>query len=256
MSTITATATAIPALTLQTLTTALDSVTVAQKTTADIFVKSAGGLDAALSSYLRTGKHATARIGALAHVFKGVLETLEYGQKGKLTGFATASKKQTDAFSFAQSIGIVSDTGAVLVKIDDTAKGIVKGMADRAIDFVALALAFEGAAKLVREALKVEKAEPAADVSGEAIAEPEISEPEIVAPLTSGQQDDAAVAYLVSRAAFLSEENREALLAMLAPVVAPARKRKAAPVAAPARKRKAAPVATEAAPVATEAALA
>lgn len=216
-------------LTLQTLMAALDSVTVAQKTAADKVVKAAGGLDAALSSYLRTGKHATARIGALAHVFKGVLETLEYGQKTKLTGFATASKKQTDAFAFAQSIGIVSDAGAVLVKIDDTAKGIVKGMADRAIDFVALALAFEGAARQVREAEKAEKVDTVADTSGESIAEGEESAPEIVAPMTDGQKDDAAVAYLVSRAEFLSEENRVALLAVLmpAPITAPVAKAKA-----------------------------
>lgn len=208
-------------LTLVSLVAALDSVTIAQKTAADKVVKAAGGLDAALSSYLRTGKHATARIGALAHVFKGVLETLEYGQKTKLTGFATASKKQTDAFAFAQSIGIVSDAGAVLVKVDDTAKGVVKGMADRAIDFVALALAFEGAARQVREAEKAEKADTVADTTGQSIAEPEI-----VAPMTDGQKDNAAVAYLIGRAKFLSEENRAALLAMLVPVAAPVAKAK------------------------------
>lgn len=225
-------------LTLSTLTAALDSVTIAQRNAADKVVKAAGGLDAALSSYLRTGKHATARVGALAHVFKGVLETLEHGQKTKLTGFATASKKQTDAFAFAQSIGIVSDAGAVLVKVEDGAKGVVKGMADRAIDFVALALAFEGAARQVREAEKAEKADAVADTTGQSITEPEVAEPEIVAPMTDGQKDDAAVAYLIGRAEFLSEENRALLLAMLVPAAAPVAKASLAPVAAPVAKAK------------------
>ena len=209
----------------------LDGVTVAQRDIADKVIKAAGGLDAALSSYLKTGKANAARVGALAYVYRGILECFEHGQKSKLLGFATGTKKNTDAFAFVRDAGIVSDSGAVLIGVDPAAKGkAVEALQSRAADFIALYLAAAAAAAAVREAEReAEKANKDSEAStGEA------STGEVVAPapeLSEGQQDDTAVTRIVSRWAVLSEENKEMLLALLAPAK-PAKPAAAKPAAA------------------------
>ena len=205
----------------------LDGVTVAQRDIADKTIKAAGGLDAALSSYLKTGKASAARIGALAYVYRGILECFEHGQKSKLLGFATGTKKSTDAFLFVRDIGIVSDAGAVLIGVDPAAKGkAVEALQSRAVDFIAMYLTFSAAAAAAREAEReAEKAKKDSEAStGEAstgeASTGEASTGEVVAPapeLSEGQQDDAAVTRIVSRWALLSEDNKASLLALLAP---------------------------------------
>ena len=195
----------------------LDGVTVAQRDIADKTIKAAGGLDAALSSYLKTGKASAARIGALAYVYRGILECFEHGQKSKLLGFSTGTKKNTDAFSFVRDAGIVSDSGAVLIGVDPAAKGkAVEALQSRAADFIAAFLTFAAAAAAAREAEReAEKAKKDSEAStGEA------STGEVIAPapeLSEGQQDDAAVTRIVSRWALLSEDNKATLLALLVP---------------------------------------
>ena len=200
----------------------LDGVTVSQRDIADKTIKAAGGLDAALSSYLKTGKTSAARIGALAYVYRGILECFEHGQKSKLLGFATGTKKSTDAFVFVRDIGIVSDAGAVLIGVDPAAKGKAsEALQSRAADFIALYLTFSAAAAAVREAEReAEKANKDSEASTGEASTGEASTGEVVAPapeLSEGQQDDAAVSRIVSRWALLSEDNKASLLALLAP---------------------------------------
>ena len=204
----------------------LDGVTVSQRDTADKVIKATGGLDAALSSYLKTGKASAARIGALAYVYRGILECFEHGQKSKLLGFATGTKKSTDAFAFVRDAGIVSDSGAVLIGVDPAAKGKAsEALQSRAADFIALYLSFSAAAAAAREAEReAGKANKDSEAStGEAstgeASSGEASSGGVVAPapeLSEGQQDDTAVARIVSRWAMLSEENKEMLLVLLA----------------------------------------
>ena len=215
----------------------LDGVTVAQRDIADKVIKAAGGLDAALSSYLKTGKASAARIGALAYVYRGILECFEHGQKSKLLGFATGTKKNTDAFAFVRDAGIVSDSGAVLIGVDSAAKGkAVEALQSRATDFIALYLTFSAAAAAVREAEReAEKAKKDSEASTGEASTGEASTGEVVAPapeLSEGQQDDAAVTRIVSRWALLSEDNKAALLALLAPAKPAAAKPAAKPAAA------------------------
>ena len=210
----------------------LDGVTVAQRDIADKTIKAAGGLDAALSSYLKTGKANAARVGALAYVYRGILECFEHGQKSKLLGFATGTKKSTDAFTFVRDAGIVSDSGAVLIGVDSAAKGkAIEALQSRAADFIAAFLAFSAAAAAAREAEReAEKANKDSEAStGEA------STGEVIAPapeLSEGQQDDAAVTWIVSRWTVLSEDNKAALLALLAPAKPAAAKPAAKPATA------------------------
>ena len=221
----------------------LDGVTVAQRDIADKTIKAAGGLDAALSSYLKTGKTSAARIGALAYVYRGILECFEHGQKSKLLGFATGTKKNTDAFAFVRDAGIVSDSGAVLIGVDPAAKGKAsEALQSRAADFIALYLAFSAAAAAAREAEReAEKAKKDSEAStGEA------STGEVVAPapeLSEGQQDDAAVSRIVARWALLSEDNKASLLALLAPAKPAAKPAAAKPAAAAAKPAAAKPAA-------------
>ena len=209
----------------------LDGVTVSQRDIADKTIKAAGGLDAALSSYLKTGKASAARIGALAYVYRGIPECFEHGQKSKLLGFATGTKKNTDAFMFVRDAGIVSDAGAVLIGVDPAAKGkAVEALQSRAADFIALYLAAAAAAAAAREAEReAEKAKKDSEASSSEASS------EVLAPapeLSEGQQDDAAVTRIVSRWALLSEDSKASLLALLAPAKPAAKPAAAKPAAA------------------------
>ena len=215
----------------------LDGVTVSQRDTAEKTIKAAGGLDAALSSYLKTGKASAARIGALAYVYRGILECFEHGQKSKLLGFAIGTKKSTDAFAFVRDAGIVSDSGAVLIGVDPAAKGkAIEALQSRAADFIAAFLAFAATAAAAREAEReAEKAKKDSEASTGESSSSEASTGEVIAPapeLSEGQQDDAAVTRIVSRWVLLSEDNKAALLALLTPAKPAAAKPAAAKPAA------------------------
>ena len=219
----------------------LNGVTVSQRDTADKVIKAAGGLDAALSSYLKTGKATAARVGALAYVYRGILECFEHGQKSRLLGFATGTKKSTDAFAFVRDAGIVSDAGAVLIGVDPAAKGkAIEALQSRAADFIALYLTFSAAAAAAREAereaAKTKKdSEASSEASSSEASSSEASSSEVLAPapeLSEGQQDEAAVSRIVARWALLSEDNKASLLALLAPAKPAAAKPAAAKPAA------------------------
>ena len=224
----------------------LNGVTVSQRDTADKVIKAAGGLDAALSSYLKTGKATAARVGALAYVYRGILECFEHGQKSRLLGFATGTKKSTDAFAFVRDAGIVSDAGAVLIGVDPAAKGkAIEALQSRAADFIALYLTFSAAAAAAREAEReAAKTKKDSEASSEAssseassseASSSEASSSEVLAPapeLSEGQQDEAAVSRIVARWALLSEDNKASLLALLAPAKPAAAKPAAAKPAA------------------------
>lgn len=178
-------------------------------------IKSAGGEAAALSAYLKTGKRGFADVGAVVDMVKGVGEALAHGQRSRLQGFARACKKQTPGFALARALNIVSDAGAVLVGLDRAVSGdkdclqaytpaIVGG-------FIALQAQAREAAKAAREAAS----EAAKAEASEAPAQGEASEAAQGEALTPGQQDSAAVAWLVSRVSALSAENLQALVGII-----------------------------------------
>ena len=195
----------------------ISNVTAAQLDAANATIKKAGGTQQALSAYLRTGQKTHATTGALAYVWNGVRELLADGQKSKLQGFSLASKKDSAALDTLRNLGIVSESGAVIVGVEPTFKGSKddKDWSEKFPQFLALVQANE--AVIAAKKAPVKKATTTEATTTEA-------------PKTPGQIDDDTTAHIIARinAGMLSNDNIKALLAVLAPHgVKPAPKKQA-----------------------------
>lgn len=184
-------------------------------------IKRLGGLKGALSAFTKTGNKGHGNIGAYAHVYAGILETLQYGQKNKLKGFAIASKKTSHVFKALVNEGVLDDSGKVLIGVHANIGNITETMAD-ATNFVAWCISVDAmgkeSAKLESEAKKDETEASEAETIK---AETEASEAETLKAetLTPGQMADAATTLIIQafQAGTLSTDNLTALYAALAP---------------------------------------
>lgn len=193
----------------------ISNVTSAQLDASNATIKKAGGTQQALSAYLRTGQKTHATTGALAYVWNGIRELLADGQKSKLQGFSLASKKDSAALNTLRNLGVVSESGSVVIGVENSFKGSKadKEWGEKFPQFLALVQANEAI-------ISAKKATAKKATAPEATA-PEATAPEATteAPKTPGQIDDDTTAHLIARinAGMLSSDNLNALLAVLAP---------------------------------------
>jgi len=206
-----------PVFSFATFTAMLDAVD--SKTTVNALRK-AGGLSGVLSAFAKTGNKGQGNMGAYAHVYRGILEVVQYGQKNKLLGFAIASKKASHVFQALVNLGILTTAGKVAIGYTEGVGNVTETMAD-ATNFVAWCLSVDAtgreAAKVASEATKEEET-----AQEEALNESQTLDHEAtIAPvvLTPGQAADAATALIIQAftSGTLSTDNQTALYAAFAP---------------------------------------
>lgn len=123
------------------LTEVLTSVPHDQVEKTEAIAKRVGGIRAALSAYLRTGKRQCADIGAYAALWDGIVQTFAHGQKTALLGYAIAAKHRSVSLETLVRLGVMSESGDVLIGVVPEGKDWAKTAKLRATQFVALCLA-------------------------------------------------------------------------------------------------------------------
>ena len=200
--------------TLETFAAALGNVTAAQLDNAQKALRGVAA-ESSLSAFLKTGNKQFASTAAYAAVFKGILAVFADGQKTPLLGFAVASKRESPTLALLVSMGILSESGQVLIGVVEGGKKWATDNADKQAAFVALCHA------AATTAADKARAKRESDAITKKLSEPAVIEESapVAAPLTPGQQDNADTARVIARiqSGELSADNIAALLAVLAP---------------------------------------
>jgi hypothetical protein len=182
----------------------------------DVFKKVTRGqaLDALAGAHVRTDNSIFGQIASLYSVSKGIVDTLSYGQKTRLTGFSIASKRIGAGFTALVALGIVSDAGDVLLSIDPENKGkeSAKQLLEYMMPFMAKLWAERSAhAEATREAKKAEREAKKAEASTlESVlgAAPDMATP--ATPATPSAIIEQCIAMI--EAGMLSESDLKALM--------------------------------------------
>ena len=153
-------------------------------------------LDGALSAFAKSEKRDLALLGAYAHTFKGMVQSLIHGNQTILKGLESTVKKTSAAYAALVNMGVVSPAGELLVGVDEGINKKERSSTEKALMgqtmlFVAhLWDARKVAAAEAAAAKKLAAADKKAAEVAEAAAE--------VAPILShGQEQEAAVGFLL-----------------------------------------------------------
>jgi len=188
----------------------------------DTFKKVTRGqsLDALAGAHVRTDSSVFGQVASLYSVSRGIVDTLSYGQKTRLTGFAIASKRIGAGFTALVALGVTSDAGDVLLSIDPTNKGkeSAKQLLEHMVPFMAKLWAERSAhAEAEREAKKAEREAKKAEASTlESVlgAAPDMATP--ATPATPVAPSDAvAQCIALIQAGLLSESDMKALMSAI-----------------------------------------
>lgn len=183
----------------------------------DTFKKVTRGQDlcALASAHVRTDSNIFGQISSLYEVTKGIIDTLAYGQKSRLTGFTLASKKQVSGFAALVALNIVSDGGQILISVDTESKKkeTVKMLSDYILPFMGKLWAERSAhAESMREAAKQareDKKKESSKLESVLGAAPDMAAPTAT---TASPLDVVAQTIALIQAGMVSEADMRALM--------------------------------------------